>query len=307
MLWWTVMSKLIPLYLVILLGCLAGRKLRARKETVASLLIYAIAPVVIFHGTATARLTPGLLYLPIVFFGIGCVLAVTFYVAGSHLWNDARRNIVAFAAGTGNTGYFGIPVAAAVFGESAMGPAILSTLGIILYENSVGFYLTAKGSFSGRESLKRVLRLPTIYAFGLGLFVNLARVPVPQEYETLATSFRGAYTVLGMIIIGLAVADMKVIEIDFGFIGLAFLAKFLAWPLMMGLVIHLDATAVHLLPSQSHRVLLLMSMVPLAANMVAFATELQAEPEKSALAVLSSTGVALFLIPIGASWFLYGG
>src|SRR5690348_8810287 len=44
----SLLIKLIPLYCVILLGFLAGRYLHAQKETIGSLLIYIIAPFVIF-------------------------------------------------------------------------------------------------------------------------------------------------------------------------------------------------------------------------------------------------------------------
>ncbi len=53
-----------------------------------------------------------------------------------------------------------------------------------------------------------------------------------------------------------------------------------------------------------HKVMILMSIVPLAANTVAFATELKAQPEKASVAVLLSTLFALFYIPLIASLFL---
>jgi len=40
-------------------------------------------------------------------------------------------------------------------------------LGINLYEFTVGFYLSARGHFSVRQSLAKIARLPLIYAFFL--------------------------------------------------------------------------------------------------------------------------------------------
>jgi predicted permease len=61
-------AKLIPLYLLIAVGFVAAKYLNAKKETLASLLIYVIAPVVVFYGVATTKLTVSALALPIIFF-----------------------------------------------------------------------------------------------------------------------------------------------------------------------------------------------------------------------------------------------
>jgi len=49
-------TRLIPLYLIIGLGYIAGKKLHAEKETIAALLIYILAPVVVFDGVVYLRI-----------------------------------------------------------------------------------------------------------------------------------------------------------------------------------------------------------------------------------------------------------
>ena len=61
-------AKLIPLYIVVLFGFLAGRFSEVKKETVANLLIYIITPVVVFGGVFSAPITAYALFLPILFF-----------------------------------------------------------------------------------------------------------------------------------------------------------------------------------------------------------------------------------------------
>ena len=111
-------------------------------------------------------------------------------------------------------------------------------------------------------------------------------------------SFRGAYAVLGMMLIGLALADKKFIR-DYRFICMTVVARFLVWPLIMFIVILLDKHLFLLYNSQLlHQVMMLMSVVPIAANTVAYATELNVQPQKVALAVLFSTFFALVYIPL---------
>lgn len=298
------LAKLIPLYAIIVLGFIAGKILKVQKENIAVLLIYVIAPVVIFHGAVTTKISWSALSLPVLFFLLCCGLCGIFYVIASVFWTDANRNIVAFAAGTGNTGYFGIPVALAIFDEQILSLVVLCILGFVLYENSVGFFTVAKGHHTLRESLQKVARLPTLYAFALGLLVNVSHVPLGQIYSDVVLSFRGAYTVLGMMMIGLGLSSLKHFRIDLQFVGLTFFAKFLVWPAIVYALVVADTVYFGFYDSSVHNVMILMSIVPLAANSVAFAAELRAEPEKTATAVLLSTLFALFYIPLIVIFFL---
>lgn len=294
----TLFLKIIPLYCIILLGYIAGRKLHVKKESIAPLLIYIIAPVVVFTGVSKADISAGTLSLPLFFFCLASTLCLFAYTVGSLIWKDSEKNILAFAAGAGNVGYFGLPVAVAVFGPEAIPLVVLSVFGIILYENTLGFYITAKGNFSSRESIRKVLKLPTVYAFFLGVIINLSGIPSGQALTDLATYFQGAYTTLGMMLIGLGIASAGTLKIDAPFIAFSFSIKFLLWPLLVALFIALDSTMFHLYGQQIHSVMILLSAVPLGANIVAYATELKTHPEKAATAVLLSTLVALFYIPI---------
>ncbi len=296
--------KLIPLYCVIVLGYVAGRFLNVQKESVASLLIYIIAPLVIFHGTVTTTLNLSVLSLPVLFFVLGSFLALLFLWIGSFLWNDPTKNILAFSAGTGNTGYFGLPVALMLFSDDVLGVMVLSILGFVLFENSVGFYLTALGRHTAGESFLKVLKLPTIYAFIAGVLVNVSGIDLGETYTAIATSFRGAYTVLGMMIIGVGIAGMKNFKPDMQFLALGFLAKFVCWPLLVFGVIALDRLYFHLYTDDIYKVMILLASVPFAANTVAVASELKAHPEKSAFAVLLSTIFALLYIPVMVVLFI---
>jgi predicted permease len=173
-----------------------------------------------------------------------------------------------------------------------------------LYENSLGFYITARGNHSTKESLKRVIKLPTIYAFIIGVLVNLIGIKFGQGYLDFANLFRGAYSVLGMMLIGMGLASISYYKFDFKFIGATFLTKFVVWPIIIALIIFADSTSVHLFSTEIYKIMTLVAIVPLAANTVAFATELNAHPEKSSMAVLISTIVALFYIPIVVRLFL---
>jgi predicted permease len=227
-------------------------------------------------------------------------MCLLFYKISTYIWKDATRNILAFATGTGNSGYFGLPVALAILGQSFLGAIVFSLLGFTLYENSLGFFIVARGKSSVRGSLLRVLKLPTIYAFLAGLLVNLSGLH-PNNidiYTSILPNFSGAYTLLGMMVIGLGMADVRQGAFDWRFISVALLAKSLVWPSITAFLILLDRHFTHFYDENVQHLLIFMSLIPLAANTVNYATLLGTHPEKAAIAVLISTVLALFYIPL---------
>lgn len=300
----TLLFKLIPLYIIILLGFFAGKYLHVKKEPIATLLIYIIAPIIIFNGVVATKINVSSLSLPILFFFLCSVMCLSFYWIAHFFWKDSTKNILAFTAGTGNTGYFGIPVAIALFNNNILGLVVLSVLGFVLYENSVGFFITARGHHTLKEALVKVVTLPTIYAFFLGLIVNLMSIHLGSIYADAVTNVKGAYIILGMMLIGLGLSGITALKFDFKFIGITFLAKFIIWPLLIFAVIIIDKLTFKLFDISIEKIMVLMSIVPLAANTVAYATQLKAQPEKASLAVLLSTLFALIYIPLIAVYFL---
>jgi predicted permease len=101
-----------------------------------------------------------------------------------------------------------------------------------------------------------------------------------------------------MMLIGLGIGTSKKLQFDIKFTAITFFAKFAVWPFLILLIILLDKSFLHIYNLQIYKVMLLLSIVPLAANAVAFSTVLKLHPEKAALAVLLSTLFALFYIPL---------
>lgn len=296
----TLLLKLIPLYLMIGLGFIAGRFLDVKKESVAKLLIYIFAPAVYFYGAVQADLNTSTLILPLLFLAICSLMSFLSWNAGKALFssNDNTRNLLGFTGGSANTGYFAIPVALLIFGDKSLSPIIFCSMGYIIYECTIGFFIMARGNYSARESLYRLLKLPTIYVFILGISLNFAHVQLGQIVVNFMETFKSTYTVLGMMMIGVGLAAARLSSFDFKFITVSFFAKFIVWPLLMIGLISLDKTYFHFYDKFIHNVMFLMAIVPLAANTVTFATELKVQPEKAAVTVLLSTLFALFYIPL---------
>ncbi|MBI5391068.1 transporter [Candidatus Woesearchaeota archaeon] len=294
--------KVLPLLLLILLGYLVGKYLRASKETVASLLIYIMVPPVMFLGVLMVPLNSSTWLLPLLFFALASLLGLVVWKVSSLVWKDSTANLLAFFAGTGNTGYFGLPVALALFGDKILGIMVLGILGFTLYETSIGYYIVARGHHTMKESIVRVFKLPALYAVGAGIFVNVMHISIGEEALQFLGLFKSAYPILGMMLIGIALAEIKGYAWDIHFLAVVLGIRFIVWPIIMAVLIIADMAWFSIFTQDVYHVMILLSVVPLAANSIAYASHLKARPEKASLAVLLSTLLAVIIIPIVMSF-----
>ena len=296
--------KILPLYAIIAVAFILGKCFKINREYITKPIVYLIMPVVVFSGLIDMKLSFGNLLLPVAFFTIGTTLSFLVLWTAKQHWRDGTENILGFMAGSGNTSYFGIPVAVALFGREVLGLAVMITLGIILFEQSVGVYHVSRGHFSVKASLIKLIKLPTIWAFVVGIMVSISGIKFGSTYFEFADIFKDLYVTLGMSVIGFSLAAIRTYKLDLKYLSLAYFVKFIIWPLIVSALIYFDKSFFHIFPSGSYEVMLLMSITPIAANTVIFASELKVEPEKAAMAVFSSTVIALFYIPLVVSLFL---
>jgi predicted permease len=174
----------------------------------------------------------------------------------------------------------------------------LGTLGVTIFENTVVYYLTARGRYTVSESLGRLKKLPAIYAFIFAILFLYFDLKLPNSLDNFVSNMQGAYVVLGMMLIGFGISKINNFSFDYKFIALSFLGKFILWPISMMILILLDQHFFHIYDKQIYKAFILLSIVPIAANTVIFATVLNVHPEKVSSAVLFSTIFGLIYVPI---------
>lgn len=299
----TLLGPLWTLLAYVALGIFTARKLAVDPRPIATLLIYLIAPLTFFRGLVLGGPTPAYLLITAVLFAAACCVAVLVNAVARRLLPADESAVLAFSAGTGNTGYFGLPVALVLLPSEGVTLYLFAVLGVTLYEFTLGFYLSARGRFSIRESLIKITRLPLIYAFLGALLVEGPGLEVPISVMAGLDAFPPTYTLLGMMVIGMTLGRVSPRELDLRFIGACVGVRYLLWPtLMLAAVMALQASIG--LSAELAMALLLIGVVPMAANVVVVAMELGIAPEKGAVAVLITTLLAPLLIPFYLSWMI---
>ena len=301
-----ILGKIAPLYLNIGIGYILARYFRIKREQIAFLLVYILGPIVIFFAVLSIEINMQLVFLPLFIFIFGSVIAFYILKKYKNEWKDASVNTLAFTCGTGNTGYFGIPLAMILLEPSVANIFIFGTLASLLYENTTGFYVTAKGSFTARQSIIKVLKLPLLYAFIAGLSFNLVGFRTPEVIVPYFENLKWAYGILGMMMLGMGMKGFNLHEdFDKKYIRISYFFKFIFWPAVVLAIIFVDKTFINFLNEEIYKVMFLFSIVPLAGNTVTLAVLLKAKPEKASFTVLLSTLVSVVYIPIVLA--LYGG
>lgn len=302
-----IILKVFPIYINVILGYLSSKILNVQRESIATLLIYILGPIVVFSATISVKIDFAVTILPIFLFIFCSLIAFVSLSFFKNSWKDPTGNILSFSAGTGNTGFFGIPLAIIFFPPYLADIYIFTVLASLLYESTTGFYVTAKGNFTVIEALKKISKLPILYAFILGIILNVVGFEIPEAISSYTGQFKGAYGILGMMMLGMGLVGLKSEpnNFDIKFISITFFIKFIFWPLAILGIIYLDKEFLTILNKDLYDVVFLFAIVPLAGNTVTLAVLLNAKPEKASLAVFLSTVVSIVTIPLYI--FLYGG
>lgn len=289
--------NLLPLYVLIGLGYIAGRWLQVNLPSIARINIFILLPVVMVGAMARMEFDPQYLLLPVLLWLISLCAVFLSYRVGKLFWQDGNANLLGAGSANGNTIYFGLTPILLLFGPAGVGIYLFMNLGPQVNNLTLAYFLAARGHHTLRQSLKKTLRFPAVHAAWIGLLCNfLGWTPegIVLKYWEHAT---GAIVWLGMMMIGIALGKFEKLEIDFRLLGAFVLSKFGLWPALCGLFVWLDVTFLGLFERDIHKMILLFSVMPVMGNLVAYATEHDLHPQRAATVVLITTLLTLFTVP----------
>lgn len=316
-----------PVVFAFFIGIFLGRNAKLPTNQISKFLIFIMAPLVVFWNVIHKQLAPSDLLLPVVFFCV-CSLVSLISLRVLSLWNRGPRQhadsevsqagtknstnaksgaspkngLLAYAFGSGNSGYFGFPLTVSMLGVASLPTAVLCSFGFIVFEFTLGYYLLARDRWNPRESLQKLIKFPSLYALALALVVNGLNGPVQWDHWVFSVGARLFYSFLGMFIVGLALSKSKELIPSVSDLKHLFLFKNLLWPAVVAIIILTDQYFLKLFSVETHRVMWVMSLVPLPANSVAFAALFNGVESEMAVLVVWSTLSSLLFVAL--YWFL---
>ncbi|ACZ49631.1 putative permease [Anaplasma centrale str. Israel] len=297
--------KVLPVYTTILLGFIAGRVVKLDCATIGKLLFYSVGPTVVFFGILKINITPEFVFLPIITFVVCCAMSLIVYNVSSLVFRDHIRNMLAFSSGSSGMGFFGLPVAIALFDEGTVSIYLLCYVGMLFFENSFGFYIATRGLYTPQQCFKKLITLPTFHAAVAALLCNHFKVHMPEFLLRVSTDLASTYMVLGTMLLGISVANIKDFSINWKLMVFTVLIKYVAWPLLALLLIFLDRKGPCLYDSQTYQAFILLAIIPISSTGVILAYTTNYKPDVAAIMLLISTVIGIFYVPFMISLLLY--
>jgi predicted permease len=289
----TILISILFVYVFILLGYLGKRifKEQMNEKTLTIFSVYFLQPFVTVWGFSTAKLHSEHIFVPLIYLAIILILLLpTFWIARSLFKDKKERAIFSIAGFVGNTGNIGIPLGLALFGEESVIYTTLINIANVFVVYVIGVYIYSRGSFSIRQSLFNIVKIPIIPASMIAILINVYDIPLSDQIREFFKM--GAYggIVLQLFLLGTFLYGLKLHEISKKLLIGTLSQKFIFIPLAAILILSLTN-----IPLFVQAVILMEMMTPLAVANINLASLYDCRPKDVTTLILLST---LLFIPV---------
>ncbi len=282
------------IYLFILIGFVAKKIFQdnIHEKTLILISLYFLQPMLTFWGLTRSPIDFNLVLTPFLYFIIVTIVLVILIVIGKYLFDDQKdRSIFIVASLIGNTGNLGIPLGIALFGESSVPYTSIINIANIFFIYTVGIYFFAKSSFSFKESLLQMVKIPIIWFALFALYFNYRGFHIHSQLELVLQMGAYATIVMQLIIFGVYLAKTKIASHNYKLSLSASFVKLIFLPIVGIGVVFLSP-----LPNDIGAILIISLLVPLAVNNVNIAALYDCKPYDVTAIVFLSTVLFLVLI-----------
>jgi predicted permease len=287
------LNVVLPVFLVVGVAALVQTRLRFDVRTLSRAALYLFSPALVFDALSTSDVSGGEIgQITIVFL----LITATLWLLGAMAARLLRLPGPTAAAFLVcilimNAGNYGISVNLFAFGEPGLARAtIYFTLSAAL-ASSLGVFLSARGRASTGMALRRMVRVPLIYAAAFGLVFNLGDLTLPEPLARAIHLLGQASVPLMLVVLGVRLAETyqsRAPLVHLPALGLAAAARLLLAPTLAWL-----CAALFGLGGLARDVTVVESAMPTAVMSTILATEFDSDPSFAALCVLATTLLSL--------------
>lgn len=260
-------------------------------KTLTLMSVYFLQPFITMWGFTTAKLHVEHMYVPLLYFGIILLVLVPTILLGKLIFIDIKdRAIFSIAGFVGNTGNIGIPLGIALFGEASVIYTTLINIANVFVVYMIGVYVYSRGSFSIKESLLNIIKIPIIPVSVIAILMNIYDVPLSSQIHEFFKMGAYAGIVLQLFLLGTFLQGIALKELSSKLLIGTMSQKFLIVPLVTALVLSYTD-----LPLMVQGILFMEMMVPIAIANINLASLYNCKPKDVTSLILLST---LLFIPL---------
>ncbi len=282
----------LSIYIFILIGFVAKKIFKddIDEKTLILISIYFLQPILTFWGLTRAPIDFNLIFTPFLYFVVITIVLIIVIFLGKFLFDDLKdRSIFIATSLIGNTGNLGIPLGIALFGESSIPYTSIINIANIFFIYTVGIYFFAKNSYSFKDSIIQMFKIPILWFAVIALIFNYTNYQLNPQIDKVLKMGAYATIVLQLIIFGIYLSKTTIkshnykLSIWVSFIKLIFVP-----------IVGIGVVLLSGLPNEIASILIISLLVPLAVNNVNIASLYNCKPYDMTAVVFVST--VLFLI-----------
>ena len=204
-------QNILPIFIVAAFGYALQRWIGVDKRPLSTIVLNVLSPCLVFSSLVGSQL-PGDELASLALFAVFNVLLMgsVAYLA-SRLLRLGRSETIALMVVTMfvNGGNYGLTLNQLRYGEPGLARAVVyfTTSTIMMY--TIGIFISSMGEMSWRDSLRRLLRFPAVYAAVLAVVVYNFNIPLPSPLlRGVEVAGAGAIPVM-LLVLGMQLADLK--------------------------------------------------------------------------------------------------
>jgi len=280
-------DSIAPIFLIILIGYIIGKKFAVDIFTLTKINLYVFVPALIFVKITETEITRemlGAIGFAALLMGIMSFISmgVSRIRRSPRTLASAMRNSVLFY----NSGNVGLPLIMLLYNQKpeAVSIQIMVLLVQNLTTNTIGLYNASRGNMTIRQSLRQVLKMPSVYAVTVAFLFKFLQVDLSRAFIWPAAIFLSN----GLVSVALLTLGVQLSKVKMDFKNAdAYIASFLrlvGGPLAAYLLIRLFG-----ITGVTAQVLLISSSVPTAVNTSLIAVEFHNEPDFASQVVFTTT------------------
>lgn len=212
------LDVLAPVFLLVLLGYLAGPRLQFEARTLSRFAYFILTPAFVFNILSKTRIELGLAgrmigFITVVYFGS---ILVAFVIARLMRRSTAMTSAYVMIAAFGNVGNFGLPIIQFAEGQAALGAATVYFLANLVMAFIVCVAAANVSRGFNWQMAGQVFRTPALIALVPALMLNGANIQLPPAMSRPIELLAGALIPTMLVVLGaqLAAAGLPKISVD---------------------------------------------------------------------------------------------
>ncbi len=199
-----ILNITLPVILLLAIGFLYGSKKKINPKTLTDIVLFLLAPALIFHTLSTRNLNIQNIF-EICFFSLSILLIPGLIATLIKKILKIKTTVFVPTIMIMNSVSLPFPLAFLAFGEEGLSQVVLLSIPQIFITFTIGIII-----YGGRSNLKEPLRMPVLYASIIGILIAIFKFPVPVFIEKFAQMTGRGMFPLELFALGYRLRDIRI-------------------------------------------------------------------------------------------------